>query len=720
MSKKLVQNPFYKKFIFILAGVLLLILAGFFFWNNFKNIIVQNKLNSILAKGTDSLYIIKYDSLSFDEKTGNAYLKNIHIIPDTDRVRKLSVEKIPYILLDVKIKSIKISGVRTAKALAGEEMIGDSIVIDQPEIIMYSIKPLQKGTKIESEATTVYKEILGKLKVIKMEFVYVNNVVVNGIDFFSKEKNFDFFNGKFLLENVLIDSAHNFDTTRVLFCKQAAFTVDSFFSYNNDRREISVKDVTFLGKQRSLLFNEILIERFADDSGKGTNFLNAKVLTLNGINTDAVVKNKNIIVDSIICDQITVHELPPDMLKTKKIKIVKSNDSIGFRNVYGVYMKYLNFPKVTFVPLSNSKYKVGNLAIKINDVQAGQIMKLQEHPMNYTKELEVELSSLSMNSNDGLYNFAFKEILINSLQKQLKINSFNITPFASERQYANRFNFQKDRFDVQLSGIYLKNIDMNTLLEKKLLASELVINSLNAKIYRDLHKPLDKKNKVGNYPSQMLTKMDNAVNISKATINSANIEYKENEAATNEIGIINFADTRMNVSNITNIPAEIQKNNTLTISFASKVLGEIPINGNFKFILNSKDGEFTTTGNVSGFDALKLNKVSVPMALIKIDRGTINSIDFNLRGNNTSAKGDFVMKYNDLKVDILKRDKTTKAIKKRGFLSLAANLILVNDNPGKQGLRKVNPVFERNIYKSFFNLVWKTVFTGMKKTVGIP
>jgi hypothetical protein len=720
MSKKPGSTSFNKRIVYILAGLLLLIVGGLFFWNNFKNIIVQNKLNSILAKGTDSLYVIKYDSLSFDEKTGNAYLKNIHIIPDTNRIKKLSVEKMPYIFLDVKIRSIKISGVRTAKALAGEEMIGDSIVIDQPDIVMYSLKPLEKGTKIETEATTVYKEILGKLKVIKMGFVYVNNVVVNGVDFYSKEKNFDFFNGKFLLENVLIDSAHNLDTTRVLFCKQAAFTVDSFFSYNNDRREISVKDVIFLGKQRSLLFNEISIDRFAYDSGKGTSLLNAKVLTLNGINTNAVIKNKNIIVDSIICNEIMVYELPANKSKTTKIKIVKSNDSLGFRNVYGVYMRYLNFPKVTVVPLANSKYKVGNLAIKINDVQAGQIINLQQHPMNYTKEIEVELSSLSIVSDDGYYNFSFKDILVNSLQKQLKINSFNIVPFASERQYANQFNFQKDRYDVSLSGIFLKNIDMNTLLEKKLLASELVINNLSANIYRDLRKPLEKKNKVGNYPSQMLTAMDHEVNVSKATINSANIQYKENEAVTNETGIIDFTDTKMTISNITNIPEEIQKNNTLTISFASKVLGKIPLNGNFKFILNSKEGGFTTAGHVSGFDALELNKVSVPMALIKINRGSINSIDFNLRGNNTGAKGDFVMKYKDLKVDILKRDKTTKAIKKRGFLSMAANLILVNDNPGKQGLREVNPVSERNIYKSFFNLVWKTIFTGMKKTVGIP
>jgi hypothetical protein len=108
------------------------------------------------------------------------------------------------------------------------------------------------------------------------------------------------------------------------------------------------------------------------------------------------------------------------------------------------------------------------------------------------------------------------------------------------------------------------------------------------------------------------------------------------------------------------------------------------------------------------------------MALININSGKINSIDFNLTGNNTSAKGKFVMKYEDLKVDVLKRDKNTNLVKKRGLASLAANLVVENKNPGSSGLRVMHPEYNRNIYKSFFNLVWKTIFTGMKETVGIP
>jgi hypothetical protein len=120
------------------------------------------------------------------------------------------------------------------------------------------------------------------------------------------------------------------------------------------------------------------------------------------------------------------------------------------------------------------------------------------------------------------------------------------------------------------------------------------------------------------------------------------------------------------------------------------------------------------------FNAKLLNVVSIPMSLIRVNTGTINSVDFNFEGDNLQAGGKFVMKYNDFKIDVLKQDKTAGKIKKKGITSLIANVIVTNDNPRNDNLREEKPHFNRDVQKSFFNLVWKTIFTGMKKTVGVP
>ncbi len=708
-----------KRLLFIGAGIILLVTIGYFVWQKYKYKIVENVVSAKVRAETNGLYTISYDSLSFDEVTGYASLKNIRVIPDTNMAKSLTGENMPDILLDISIRSLKVTGVKTAKALNGKKIEGDSVIIDNPEITLYSLKPLQKGTQIDMEANSVYKNILGKLDMLKVGFVYVNNANVKGINFFTKEKNFDFINGKILLEDVLIDSAHHFDSTRILFCKQAAFSVDSFFSYNHSRRELSIKDVNFLGKQKQLLFDEIAIDRFPNDSADGIRLLDAHSLKLSGVNSDEIVKNKNLSVDSIECKEINLYEFPFESLKTTKSSKPERTDSTGFKNVYGVRMNYLNFPKVTFIPFAKSKYSLGNIAIKLKDVRAGQVVSLQTHPMDFVREAEVGVDRFTLQSKDGSYNFDFKNILINSLQQQLQISSFSIIPKLGERQFAAGFHFQKDRYDLRLSGISLSNIDMNSLIDSRLVASQLLIQSTNAVIYRDLHKPLEKKSKVGNYPSQLLTSLSTPVLISKAVLNNANIVYRENEKVSDSIGVINFANSTLTISNITNMPEEISKNNRMSISFDTKILGSIPLKGNFTFILNSNNGDFLASGQAPAFDAAILNKVSIPMGLIKVNKGNINSLDFHIKGNDSSAKGDFVMKYDDLKVDVLKRDKKTGEIKKRGLVSLAANAIVKNSNPDNGNLRKVNPEFERDIYKSFFNLVWKTVFTGMKETVGI-
>ena len=286
--------------------------------------------------------------------------------------------------------------------------------------------------------------------------------------------------------------------------------------------------------------------------------------------------------------------------------------------------------------------------------------------------------------------------------------------------FANKAHFQKDRYDVDLKGIVLNNIDMKNLIGKKIVASDLRINNTSAKIYRDLKKPLRMKSKVGNYPPQMLKKLSIPVNIAHILLPDVFIQYTEHEKVSDSSGVATFDHSSINISNITNQKEAIEKNNVTTVSFDTKLLNEIPIKGTFKFFLNGNGGNFKVDGHVASFDALLLNKVSVPMALMRLNTGNINSIDFNFTGNDTSAAGDFVMKYDDLKVDVLKRDKDSKEIKKKGITSLLANVIVKNKNPDNGELRKEAPHFDRDIHKSFFNLVWKTIFTGMKKTVGLP
>jgi len=658
--------------------------------------------------------------LKFDEVIGQAYLKNIHIKPDTNIIKKTKLEDLPYILLDITIKSIKVTGVQTDKALIGEQMIGDSVVIDNPDVLVYFLKPLQKQTNINAEATNIYEDILGNLKRIQVGNVFINNIRASGVSYFDKEKDFTLGSSNIHLADVLIDSASNFDTSRTLFCKQAILNIASFISYNNNRPELRVSNVNYSGKGKALTIGGISVNRFESDNGDSIKLLQAAGLSLIGLNTNEIVKNKNIIVDSIDCFSITLYEPPVKKIRVAEKKKKPHADTTGFRHVYSVDMKHLGFPKVNFVSAEKSNYKLGNISIKINEVKADELMKLQDHPIDYTKEAQISCDKISFNSKDGLYTYVINNATLNSLQKQLNIASVIVKPLLSEKAFANKARFQKDRYDLLLKGIALKNIDMKNLLDKKIFASDILVANTSLKIYRDLTKPLSSKSKVGNYPPQMLKKFDVPVNISNGALSNVFIQYTEHEKISDSSGVVTFENSSLRIANITNVDSAIRKNNATTVSFNSAILGEIPVKGQFIFYLTGNGGNFAVNGHISGFDALALNKVAVPMALMRLNTGTVTAIDFNFKGNDSSAKGDFVMKYNNLKVDVLKMDKDSKEIKKKGLTSLLANVIVKNNNPDNGNIREKDPSSRRDIHKSFFNLIWKTIFTGMKETLGLP
>ncbi|MEO6219945.1 MAG: hypothetical protein ABIO81_05920, partial [Ginsengibacter sp.] len=324
------------KFILIVTGIIIALGIVFFIWQKNKYKIVNKAIADKVAKATDNLYIVKYDSLHFDEISGAVYLKNIHIAPDTFRIKNTNTEDLPYILLDIKIASINVTGVKTDKALLGQQMVGDSVVITGPQVTVYFLKPLKKETKIDVEAKTVYDEILGNLKLIKAGHVFINNATVKGIGFLSKEKEFDFINGNVQLKDVLIDSAHNLDTTRTLFCKMADVNVASFITYNINRPELRVNNLNFRGAENYFSFGDIMVNRFDNDTSDGSKLLTAENLRLNGLDANEFVKNKNIIIKNISCSHITLYEPPLSGLKADPNKKAKKEDSTGFRHVYSI------------------------------------------------------------------------------------------------------------------------------------------------------------------------------------------------------------------------------------------------------------------------------------------------------------------------------------------------------------------------------------------------
>ena len=423
-----------KKILLIIAGLIVIVGVLFYFWQNIKVAFIKNKLANVVFVQTDSLYTIKYDSLFFNEVTGEAFLKNIRIIPDTSRIKNKPPEQIPYALLDVTIKSIDIKGVHTDKALKGKEMIGDSVIIDEPRITAYFLKPIKKETMIDAEAKEMYRQILGSLNLIRVGKVAIKNAEVHAVNFSNHNKQFDLNNTNIYLRDVQIDSLHNEDTSRILFCKEASFQIDEFISYDDNRSELTVKDIKFSGTQRRLSFFKLLLNRFEDGNANGTKLIEADEFFMSGINTFEVIKNKNIFIDSILCQHILFYRPPAIASNSRPVvkKSVSLADTSGFRRAYSLELNNIYFPGIDVMeispPASQNNSKSGKFILKVKEIQADEIMQMQLNPVAHTKEIDLFCDNYSYNSDDKFYNYNLKKIHLNSSLKQVSVGSFKVTP----------------------------------------------------------------------------------------------------------------------------------------------------------------------------------------------------------------------------------------------------------------------------------------------------
>ena len=108
------------------------------------------------------------------------------------------------------------------------------------------------------------------------------------------------------------------------------------------------------------------------------------------------------------------------------------------------------------------------------------------------------------------------------------------------------------------------------------------------------------------------------------------------------------------------------------------------------------------------------------MGLARIEKGYVNDLTFHFTGHNYGSNGTLTLLYDDLKLTLLKKDSAENRLEKKKLASFVANIIIKNGNPlRKQPVRVETIEYKRMIDRSFFNLMWKSVYTGIKKTAGM-
>ncbi|MBS0026236.1 hypothetical protein ACTJJ0_07675 [Chitinophaga sp. 22321] len=362
-----------------------------------------------------------------------------------------------------------------------------------------------------------------------------------------------------------------------------------------------------------------------------------------------------------------------------------------------------------------------NLRVRINNFLIDAVALNDPTRFLYARNYEIGMKDYMHRTRDSLYWLYVRGIRYDAALRTLHIGQFEIQPRYGKVAFQQKTGVQQDRYEMVLNDISVHELNPRLLLqEQQIWAQRVNIQSGKVQVYRNRSLPMPPGNKLGRYPHQLLHKLKVPVNIDTLTGSNVNIEYTEQSPVTGQSGYINFSHVHGTFRNITNIDSIVARNRRLVADFDAVFMQSGKLTARFDFMLNDTAGHFAVTGQLKNMNGKDLNAVTKPLGKIEIRSCDIQDLTFNIRGDERRAGGYVKLLYQHLKIAVLKQDPEHKELKRRGLISFLANSLVIKDaNPSKdEKVRTANVTYTRDIQKSFFNLVWKTLFTGVKDIAG--
>ncbi|HEY2649110.1 MAG TPA: hypothetical protein VGI38_07940 [Puia sp.] len=481
---------------------------------------------------------------------------------------------------------------------------------------------------------------------------------------------------------------------------------------------ISAEDVALIPD--SVLYQKQSEEKTAPES---LFYIRIPKLIISGVKTPKALLNKEISAHIIRIENADIQ------IRMGKSKTESHPDfkSILASEQYRQLLGKLNSIKADSVVLENARLslmdkdskkircRAEGLSIRFAGISIDSSKQKDSSRMLFSDEQAIECRQLEIPTKNNIYDLKISGLDYNSRKEQLHTAQIRLIPSQSEEEFANANKHAKDRFNISIGQMNIVHLDRQSLLRQEFVADSMILTDASIKIFRDKSKPHDSVDRTDKFPQQEIMRLSLPVYIKKILIRDSYIEYKEKNDKSDSSGKVAFFHVNASLINVTNRLDSIRRNNQMRLHYESRFLNVSSFTADINMRLNDSRGHFHLNAKLGEMEAVTLNPLLKPMALAELDKGKIHSLEYQMDATNTQAKGTLYIKYEDLKIKLLKKDEDKNKYKTKVLPTLAAGVVLKDSNPLHDKMRIGHVDYNRDIYRSIFNLMWKSLFSGIKQ-----
>ena len=162
--------------------------AGIFWWTNLKNRVIKKAVTNVVQKKTDSLYRITYDTATFDEVGGNAYLYNVKVTLDSIEWLKLvQKDSMPPVTIDLRIGKITIQGLKELKLIGNHSLDVAAVILENPVFRLEKWARKRTPAVNLNDTLELYKRMIGQFDFLRAKKIQVLNGNFKLINYLHKD-----------------------------------------------------------------------------------------------------------------------------------------------------------------------------------------------------------------------------------------------------------------------------------------------------------------------------------------------------------------------------------------------------------------------------------------------------------------------------------------------------------------------------------------------------
>ncbi len=382
------------------------------------------------------------------------------------------------------------------------------------------------------------------------------------------------------------------------------------------------------------------------------------------------------------------------------VKPFENTINTGKLTIKNGTFKMLDLVQKPFIKATNIYFGLTNIKIDSTSLK-------KDIPIRY-RDYELKLDSLFYDAGKFYTITAGR---LNTTDSRLAIEDFRMTPKHSRREFVRMQPKELDQFNLKARSISIPNLDWGYLRDTLYVHSPLMtLDNVYANIYRSKEPPDDYTRK--KLYSEMLRSVTFDLDVKKLRIKNTLIEYEEQLTFARPAAKVVFSKFDADISNIYS-PAGRKKGEKLpatVLDVKCLFMKSSPLRVTWSFNIPEKSDAFTIMGHLQNIDTQKTDAITKPL-MNATTNGNIKEIKFTFNGNIKNGKGTFAINYDDLKVDILKKD----GKKENKIMSAVGNMLVKNDTDDK--LKQTSVAVDRIQHKSVFNFLWRFTEQGLKQSV---